>query len=170
MIDKTHALPVVRPVQWLEFSLSSVSYPPPPIPEADRRLMRRIDEPYLAHPFSGARMPRDLVIERPIQVWALGTTLIPMPRGFISLRVVLDGATRRVPSGRRSNRQAADPCVDALEEAFMNRVGRNPEYRPRQPIHPFGLHRPASGAPHCGPRGGKGCCGIMSSSSASGNR
>lgn len=61
MIDKTHDLPVVRQVQLLELSRSSVYYQPQPIPEADHRLMRRIDELHLEQPFAGARMLRDML-------------------------------------------------------------------------------------------------------------
>ena len=61
MIDKTHDLPVVRQVQLLELSRSSVYYQAQPIPEADLRLMRRIDELHLEHPFAGARMLCDML-------------------------------------------------------------------------------------------------------------
>lgn len=62
---------------------------------------------------------RDLVIDRPNQVWAMDTTYIPMCRGFVYLCAVLDWATRRVLSWRLSNTLTADPCVDALEEAIL---------------------------------------------------
>ena len=61
MIDRTHELPVVRQVQLLDLSRSSVYYQPQPTPEADLRLMRRIDELHLEHPFAGARMLRDML-------------------------------------------------------------------------------------------------------------
>ena len=61
MIDSTHKLPVVRQVQLLDLSRSSVYYLPQPIPESDLRLMRRIDELHLEHPFAGARMLRDML-------------------------------------------------------------------------------------------------------------
>ena len=61
MIDKTHKLPVVRQVQLLDLSRSSVYYQPQPTPETDLRLMRRIDELHLEHPFAGSRMLRDLL-------------------------------------------------------------------------------------------------------------
>jgi putative transposase len=61
MIDKAHDLPVVRQVQLLELSRSSVYYQPQPISETDLRLMRRIDELHLEHPFAGARMLRDML-------------------------------------------------------------------------------------------------------------
>ena len=61
MIDKTHELPVVRQVQRLDLSRSSVYYLPQPTPESDLRLMRRIDELLLEHPFAGTRMLRDML-------------------------------------------------------------------------------------------------------------
>jgi len=61
MIDKTHELPVVRQVQLLDLSRSSVYYLPQPTPENDLRLMRRMDELHLEHPFAGARMLRDML-------------------------------------------------------------------------------------------------------------
>lgn len=61
MIDNTHDLPVVRQAQLLDVSRSSVYYLPQPAPESDLRLMRRIDEMHLEHPFAGARMLRDML-------------------------------------------------------------------------------------------------------------
>jgi putative transposase len=61
MIDSTHKLPVVRQVQLLDLSRSSVYYLPQPTPESDHRLMRRMDELHLEHPFAGARMLRDML-------------------------------------------------------------------------------------------------------------
>ena len=49
MIDKAHDLPVVRQVQLLELSRSSVYYQPQPTSEIDLMLMRRIDELHLEH-------------------------------------------------------------------------------------------------------------------------
>jgi putative transposase len=61
MIDRTHDLPVVRQAELLELARSSVYYEPQPISESDLRLMRRIDELHLEHPFAGARMLRDML-------------------------------------------------------------------------------------------------------------
>ena len=61
MIDRTHALPVVRQCQVLGVSRSTAYYQPTPVSAADLGLMRRIDELHLAHPFAGARMLRDLL-------------------------------------------------------------------------------------------------------------
>lgn len=61
MIDSTHDLAVVRQAQLLDVSRSSVYYLPQPTPDGDLRLMRRIDELHLEHPFAGARMLRDML-------------------------------------------------------------------------------------------------------------
>ena len=61
MIDKEHELPVVRQVQLLDLSRSSVYYQPQPISESDLQLMRRIDKLHLDYPFAGARMLRDML-------------------------------------------------------------------------------------------------------------
>lgn len=61
MIDSRHDLPVVRQAQILNVSRSSVYYLPQPTPDGDLRLMRRIDELHLEHPFAGARMLRDML-------------------------------------------------------------------------------------------------------------
>jgi putative transposase len=61
MINRTHALPMVRQCQLLELSRSTAYYQPTPVSSADLALMRRIDELHLAYPFAGARMVRDLL-------------------------------------------------------------------------------------------------------------
>jgi putative transposase len=62
---------------------------------------------------------RDLIIDRPNQVWAMDSTYIPMRRGFVYLSAVLDWIARRELVWRLSNSLTADPCVDALEEATL---------------------------------------------------
>ena len=61
MIDKAHELLVVRQVQRLDLSRSSVYYRRQPTPDSDLRRMRRIDERPLEHPFAGARRLRDML-------------------------------------------------------------------------------------------------------------
>ena len=61
---------------------------------------------------------KNLVIERPNQVWATDLTYIPMKRGFVFLVAILDWATRRVLAHRVSTSMSTDFCVDALEEAI----------------------------------------------------
>ena len=60
MINRAHALPVVRQCQLLALSRSTAYYQPTPVSVADLALMRRIDALHLDHPFVGARMLRDL--------------------------------------------------------------------------------------------------------------
>ena len=61
---------------------------------------------------------RDLVIDRPNQVWAADITYIPSGRGFLYLVAVMDWASRAVLSWRLSNTMDASFCVEALEEAL----------------------------------------------------
>jgi len=61
MIDRTHALPVVRQCHLLALSRSTVYSQPQPVSEAALALMRRIDALHLDYPFAGARMLRDLL-------------------------------------------------------------------------------------------------------------
>ena len=68
MIDRTHELPVVRQVQLLDLSRSSVYYLPQPTSDNDLRLMRRIDELHLESPFAGARMLRGMLRLEKIEV------------------------------------------------------------------------------------------------------
>jgi putative transposase len=61
MIDRNHDLPVSRQAKALNISRGSVYYKPRPVPDADLKLMRRIDELHLDYPFAGSRMLRDLL-------------------------------------------------------------------------------------------------------------
>jgi putative transposase len=66
---------------------------------------------------------RDLVIDRPNQVWAADITYIPIGRGFLYLVAIIDWASRAVLAWRLSNTMDATFCVDALDEALA-RFGR----------------------------------------------
>lgn len=66
---------------------------------------------------------RDMVIDRPNQVWCADITYIPMRRGFLYLVAVMDWATRRVLAWRLSNTMDVEFCLEAVEEA-MARHGR----------------------------------------------
>jgi putative transposase len=61
---------------------------------------------------------RDLLIDRPNQVWATDITYIPMQRGFLYLVAIVDWASRAVLSWRLSTTMEADFCVEALNEAI----------------------------------------------------
>lgn len=61
MIDRSHALPIVRQAKALGVARSSVYYLPRPVSIGDLALMRRIDELHLAYPFAGSRMLQGLL-------------------------------------------------------------------------------------------------------------
>jgi len=66
---------------------------------------------------------RNLVIDRPNQVWATDISYIPMAKGFVYLVAIMDWHSRKVLSWRLSNTMDSDFCVGALEEA-LSRYGR----------------------------------------------
>ena len=61
---------------------------------------------------------RDVVIERPNQVWATDVTYLPMAKGFAYLVAILDLYSRKVLAFRVSNTLATDFCIEALGEAL----------------------------------------------------
>jgi putative transposase len=68
MIDKNHQLSISRQAQLAGISRASVYYIPRPVSGADLVLMRQIDELHLEHPFMGARMLRDQLTRKDLQV------------------------------------------------------------------------------------------------------
>jgi putative transposase len=93
-----------------------------------QRLMRRMGisalapKPKTTKPAPGHKifpyLLRDLVIDRPNQVWAADITYIPIGRGFLYLVAIIDWASRAVLSWRLSNTMDVSFCVSALEEAL----------------------------------------------------
>ena len=93
-----------------------------------RRLMARMglqpiyQRPRTTIPHSGhwiyPYLLRDLVIDRPNQVWCADITYIPMRRGFHYLIAIMDWSTRKVLSWRVSNTMDGEFCIEALEEAL----------------------------------------------------
>ena len=93
-----------------------------------RRLMRLMDmEAIYRKPRTSAANPehrvypyllRDLVIDRPDQVWCADITYIPVSQGFFYLVAVMDWASRHVLSWRLSNTMDSAFCVDALDAAL----------------------------------------------------
>jgi putative transposase len=61
---------------------------------------------------------RDVVIERPNQVWSSDITYIPMQSGYLYLVAVMDWYSRMILSWRLSNSLDSAFCVGALEDAF----------------------------------------------------
>lgn len=71
MIDRKHALPLVRQAWELRISRGSVYYLPRPVSPADLAIMRQIDELHLEFPFAGSRMLRDLLRQEGIKIGRL---------------------------------------------------------------------------------------------------
>jgi putative transposase len=98
-----------------------------------QRLMRKMGiaalgpKPRTTKPSPGHKifpyLLRNLVIDRPNQVWSADITYIPIGRGFLYLVAVIDWASRAVLAWRLSNTMDVSFCVSALEEA-MARFGR----------------------------------------------
>ncbi len=61
---------------------------------------------------------KDLVIDRPNQVWSTDITYIPMAKGFLYLVAILDWHSRKVLAWRLSNTLDTQFCIEALEEAL----------------------------------------------------
>jgi len=61
---------------------------------------------------------RNVVIDRPDQVWCADVTYIPVQRGFLYLVAIMDWATRHVLASRLSNTMDAGFCVEALKDAM----------------------------------------------------
>jgi len=98
-----------------------------------RRLMRLMGivplgpKPRTSKPGAGHKiypyLLRDLVIDRPNQVWCADITYLPLGRGFLYLVAIMDWHSRAVLAWRISNTMDTGFCVSALEEALA-RFGR----------------------------------------------
>lgn len=98
-----------------------------------QRLMRRMGivalgpKPRTTTPAPGHKifpyLLRDVVIDRPNQVWAADITYLPIGRGFLYLVAIIDWTSRAVLAWRLSNTMDTAFCVDALDEALA-RFGR----------------------------------------------
>ena len=91
MIDRRHALPIVRQAKALNLSRGCVYYLPRPVSPIDLALMRRIDELHLEFPFAGSRMLRDLLNAEGIKVGRLRTD--PRTKAYVTRRVT-EGHTK----------------------------------------------------------------------------
>ena len=117
-----------------------------------RRLMRRMGisalapKPKTTKPAPGHKifpyLLRDLVIDRPNQVWAADITYIPIGRGFLYLVAIIDWASRAVLSWRLSNTMDVSfLCFGAGGGVGPLRQTRDIQYRPRQSVHQRCVHR-----------------------------
>jgi putative transposase len=93
-----------------------------------RTLMKRIGieaiyrRPNTSKPAPGHKiypyLLRNLIVDRPNQVWAMDISYIPMARGFVYLAAVVDWYSRKVLAWRLSITLEADFCLEAVEEAL----------------------------------------------------
>jgi len=88
MIDRKHALPLVRQARELGISRGSVYYLPRPVSPADLAIMRRIDELHLEFPFAGSRMLRDLLRQE-------GTTIGRLHVASLMKKMAIEAIYRR---------------------------------------------------------------------------
>ena len=88
------------------------------------RLMRLV--PIYQEPNTSKKYPqhkiwpyllRNVVINRPNQVWCAAISYIPMRQGFLYLVAIMDWYSRKVLAWRLSNSMDANLCVEALKEA-----------------------------------------------------
>jgi putative transposase len=79
-----------------------------------RQRSRRNGREHRIYPY----LLREVVIERPNQVWSTDITYIPMSRGFMYLVAILDWYSRYVVAWELSNTLATDFCLAALESAL----------------------------------------------------
>ena len=112
MIDPKHRLPMLRQAKLLEMSRSSIYYRPQPASESDLRLMRRIDELHLEHPFAGARMLRDMLRLEGIDV---GRKRV----GTLMKTLSIEALYRKANTSRRN--QAHRICPYRLRGLFIDR-------------------------------------------------
>jgi len=97
-------------------------------PKRVRRLMRKMGlmavypKPNTSRPnkqhMTYPHLLKDVVIERPNQVWSIDITYIRLRHGFAYLVAVMDWYSRGVLSWRLSNTMDSGFCCDALDEAL----------------------------------------------------
>ena len=104
MIDREHELPVVRQVQRLDLSRSTVYYRPQPMSESELQLMRAIDKLHLEHPFAGARMLRGMLRLKNI---AVGRKHI----GTLMKKMGIEALYRKANTSRRNQAHRIYPYL-----------------------------------------------------------
>ena len=104
MMDPSHDLSITRQAELVGISRASVYYAPRPLPEADLKLMRRIDELHLEYPFAGARMLRDLLNQGG---FAVGRKHV----GTLMRRMGIEALYRKPKTSRRDLKHAVYPYL-----------------------------------------------------------
>jgi putative transposase len=85
MIDRSHALPLIRQAEELGISRGSLYYQPQSVSAADLTVMRRLDELHLEYPFAGSRMLRDLLVAEGFTVGRLHVAMLMKRMGIEAL-------------------------------------------------------------------------------------
>jgi putative transposase len=85
MIDRSHALPLIRQAEELGISRGSLYSRSQPVSAADLALMRRMDELHLEFPFAGSRMLRDLLVAEGFTVGRLHVATLMKRMGIEAL-------------------------------------------------------------------------------------
>ena len=104
MIDRDHPLPVKRQAELVGISRGTVYYHPEPIGEADLRLMRRLDELHLEHPFAGARMLRDMLARE-------GTAVGRRHVGTLMRRIGIEALYRKPNTSKKHPKHPVYPYL-----------------------------------------------------------
>jgi len=116
MIDRDHALPLVRQAKALNISRGSVYYKPRPDPPEDLALMRRIDELHLEYPFAGARMLRDM----------LGRDGFPVGRRRVATLMKRMGIAAIYSPNITNTGASGSGTIKIYNNTFWNNSTRNP--------------------------------------------
>ena len=111
MIDRDHKLSVSRQAKALGISRGSIYYLSRPTPEADLKLMRRMDELHLEYPFAGSRMLKGLLTGEGHEVGRCHVTkcvlrTAPFSRCLQVLTQTSSAMAHSLPLRRRSQRGA----------------------------------------------------------------
>ncbi len=85
MIDRDHELPITRQAKALGVARSLVYDAPRPVSAEDMKLIRRLDELHLDHPFAGARMLRDLLQREGVVVGRRHVSTLMKRMGIVAI-------------------------------------------------------------------------------------
>lgn len=84
------------------------------MPIYPRRHLTVLGEKKYVHPY----LLRDLVVERPNQVWAIDITYIPMHKGFLYMTAIIDVYSRYIVGWGISNSLDAQASLDVVKQTI----------------------------------------------------
>jgi len=117
MVELDNAnITVKRQAELLSVNRTSVYRPTKEQRESEEnvRLMHRIDEIYMKHPY----LLRGLTIDRPNQVWGIDITYLRMGKGFMYLFLIIDWYSRKVIDYELSSTLEKGFVLKCLKRAF----------------------------------------------------